>query len=181
MDADTLQSLCVDLETMYGLKQSKRMSVIEKVCMFLYTLALGASNMKVHERFQHSSVTVSRYFKWALGTVCLLAVDFIKPVDPEFSTTPMEIAINPRYMPHFKVKNALSMLLNNWKGYKQIFVLHLNWFVNFFFVELYWIDWWKHVRACVSQENQIPFIGRKDVLAQNIMAACSFDMQFIFI
>ena len=113
MDADTLQSLCVDLETMYGLKQSKRISVIEKVCMFLYTLALGASNMKVHERFQHSSVTVSRYFKWALGTVCLLAVDFIKPVDPEFSTTPMEIAINPRYMPHFKVKNALSMLLNN--------------------------------------------------------------------
>jgi hypothetical protein len=44
----------------------------------------------------------------------------------------MEIAMNPSYMPHFKVKNALSKLLNNWKCYKQIFVLHLNWFVNFF-------------------------------------------------
>ena len=38
-----------------------------------------------------------------------------------------------------------------------------------------------HIRACVSQENQIPFIGRKGVPAQNIMAACSFDMQFIFV
>ena len=38
-----------------------------------------------------------------------------------------------------------------------------------------------HVRACVSQENQIPFIGRKGILTQNIMAACSFDMQFTFV
>ena len=38
-----------------------------------------------------------------------------------------------------------------------------------------------HIRACVSQENQIPFIGRKGVPTQNIMAACSFDMQFIFV
>jgi len=38
-----------------------------------------------------------------------------------------------------------------------------------------------HAHACVSQENQIPFIGRKDVLAQNIMTTCSFDMQFKFV
>jgi hypothetical protein len=37
------------------------------------------------------------------------------------------------------------------------------------------------VRACVSQANQIPFIGKKGVPTQNIMAACSFDMQFIFV
>jgi len=56
MDVDTLKSLSFELETMYGLKPSRRMSVIEKVCMFLYTLALGASNREVQERFQHSSV-----------------------------------------------------------------------------------------------------------------------------
>ena len=56
MDADTLKSLSYELETMYGLKPSRRMSVIEKVGMFLYTLALGASNREVQERFQHSSV-----------------------------------------------------------------------------------------------------------------------------
>ena len=38
-----------------------------------------------------------------------------------------------------------------------------------------------HVRLCVSQENQISFIGRKGVPMQNIMAACSFDMQFTFV
>ena len=113
MDAETLQSLCVDLETLHGLKQSRRMSVIEKVGMFPYTLALGSSNMEVQERFQHSGETVSRYFNEVLRSVCLLTVDFIKPVDPEFSTAPMEIAMNPRHMPHFKVKNTLAKLLNN--------------------------------------------------------------------
>jgi len=47
MDADTLKSLALELETMYRLKPSKRMSVIEKVGMFLYTLALSASNREV--------------------------------------------------------------------------------------------------------------------------------------
>jgi hypothetical protein len=37
------------------------------------------------------------------------------------------------------------------------------------------------VRVCVSFENQIPFIGRKGVPTQNVMAACSFDMQFTFV
>jgi hypothetical protein len=43
----------------------------------------------------------------------LLAIELIKPVDPEFSPTPIEIAMNPRYMPHFKVKDNFSKLLNN--------------------------------------------------------------------
>jgi hypothetical protein len=42
------------------------------------------------------------------------------------STTPTKITMNPRY-----------------KGYKEIFWLHFNWLVNyFFFIELYWSDWW---------------------------------------
>ncbi|KAF2316316.1 hypothetical protein GH714_041657 [Hevea brasiliensis] len=38
-----------------------------------------------------------------------------------------------------------------------------------------------HVSACVQEENLIRFIGRKGVPTQNIMAACSFDMQFTFV
>ena len=38
-----------------------------------------------------------------------------------------------------------------------------------------------YVRACISTENQIPFIGRKGVPTQNIMAACNFDMRFTFV
>jgi len=106
MDTDTLKSLSFELETMYGLKPSKRMSVIEKVCMFLYTLALGASNREVQERFQHSGETVSRNFNEVLRSVCVLAADLIRPVNLEFTTTLLEIAMNRRYMPHFKVKNT---------------------------------------------------------------------------
>jgi len=97
--------MCVDLETLYGLKHSRKMSVMDKVDMFLYTLVLGASNREVQERFQHSGETVSRYFNEVPRLMCLLAVEVIKPVDPEFSTTPTKITMNPRYMPHFNVKN----------------------------------------------------------------------------
>ena len=38
-----------------------------------------------------------------------------------------------------------------------------------------------HVHACVSIENQVVFFGRKGVPTQNIMAACSFNMQFTFV
>jgi hypothetical protein len=75
------------LKILYGLKHSRRISVIEKVDMFLYTLVLGVSNREVQERFQHSGETVSRYFNEVLRSVCLLAIEVIKPVDPEFFNT----------------------------------------------------------------------------------------------
>lgn len=37
---------------------------------------------------------MSRYFNEVLGSVCLLVVEIIKPVDPEFLTTPREITID---------------------------------------------------------------------------------------
>jgi hypothetical protein len=115
MDATTLQTLCYDLETQYGLKPSRRTSVIEKVAMFLYTIALGATNRQVQERFQHSGETVSRNFNEVLKTICLLAVDIIKPQDSEFLNTPREIAMNPRFMPHFKVSQMLFITTNDKK------------------------------------------------------------------
>jgi hypothetical protein len=80
------------------------MSFIEKVSMFLSTIAVGASNREVQERFQHSGETVSRCFKEVLKSLCLFAVEVIKPIDPQFTRTPREIAMNPRYMSHFKVR-----------------------------------------------------------------------------
>jgi hypothetical protein len=111
MDATTLQNLYYDLETQYGLKPSRRTSVIEKVAMFLYTIALGATNRQVQERFQHSGETVSRYFNEVLKTICLLAADIIKPADSEFLNTPREIEMNPRFMPHFKVSQTVFIAI----------------------------------------------------------------------
>jgi hypothetical protein len=66
--------------------------------MFLFTIAVGASNRQVQLRFQHSD------FKKVFKSLCLFAVEVIKPVDPQFTSTPREIAMNSRYMPHFKVR-----------------------------------------------------------------------------
>ena len=107
MNATIFQSLCFQLENQYGLKASRRMCVFEKVRMFLYTIALGASNMKVYERFQHSRETISMYFNEVLKSVCLLITDLIQPIDIEFVKTPREIVNNTRYMSHFKVKKLL--------------------------------------------------------------------------
>ncbi|XP_026416764.1 uncharacterized protein LOC113312225 [Papaver somniferum] len=38
-----------------------------------------------------------------------------------------------------------------------------------------------HVPATIFPENQVPYIGRKGIPTQNVMAACNFDMQFIFV
>jgi hypothetical protein len=117
--------VCVDLKTWYGLKPSRRMCVIEKVNMFLFTLVMSASNRKDHERFQYSGEIMSRYFNEVLGSVCLLAVEIIKLVDPDFLTTPREITMNPRYMSCFKVTlklfNDLIIKLQQNKLYQLCF------------------------------------------------------------
>ncbi|CAN6576854.1 unnamed protein product [Malus baccata var. baccata] len=79
----------------------------------------GEGNRSAQKRFQHSSETVSKYFSQLLDIVCLMVVDVIKPLDPEFNAT----------IPH---------------------------------------------------GDQVPYIGRKGTPTQNVMAACNFDMQFIF-
>ena len=107
MNKDTLLGLCNELKSKYGLKPSRRMSVIEKVCMFLWTIAIGASNRQVQERFQHSGETVSRKFGQVLSALKLFAANLIKPIDPEFKDIPPEILHDTRYMPHFKVISCI--------------------------------------------------------------------------
>jgi hypothetical protein len=58
---------------------------------------------------------VSRNFNEVLKTICLLAVDIIKPQDSEFLNTPREIAMNRRFIPHFKVSEMLFITTNDKK------------------------------------------------------------------
>jgi hypothetical protein len=86
------------------------MTVVEKVGIFVYTLAMGASNRDVRERFQHSGETISRAFHEVLEAISGrssgykgLARDIIRPKDPTFQFIPPYIANDERYMPYFKV------------------------------------------------------------------------------
>ncbi|PRQ26237.1 putative harbinger transposase-derived nuclease domain-containing protein [Rosa chinensis] len=38
-----------------------------------------------------------------------------------------------------------------------------------------------HIPTSIAPEKQIPYIGRKGIRTQNVMAACNFDMQFIYV
>ncbi|XP_071725018.1 uncharacterized protein [Rutidosis leptorrhynchoides] len=38
-----------------------------------------------------------------------------------------------------------------------------------------------HIQACVSANEQVPFIGRKGIATQNVMIACDFNMCFTFV
>ena len=38
-----------------------------------------------------------------------------------------------------------------------------------------------HVPASLPQADQIPFIGRKKIPTQNVMAVCDFNMKFTFV
>lgn len=104
MEKETFFKLCNDLESMYQLRSSRRMTVIEKVGIFIFIIAQGASNRHAQERFQHSGEIISHVFHEVLHAVCLLAGDMIKPDDPEFKEIPSHIRNDRRYMPHFKVK-----------------------------------------------------------------------------
>ena len=79
------------------------MSVLEKVGIFLYVPALGASNWQAQEYFQHSGEIISRKFHEVMVAVMRFSIDLIKPKDLTFSTIPPEILKDNRYMPHFKV------------------------------------------------------------------------------
>ncbi|WCJ38260.1 hypothetical protein M5689_019332 [Euphorbia peplus] len=102
MTQSMFRQLCKDLEHKYNLFPSDRMSVLEKVGIFVWILSKGASNRDAQERFQYSGETVSRIFKEVLDAMDGLSRDKLRPRDPEFSDIPSQIANDTRYMPHFK-------------------------------------------------------------------------------
>ena len=105
MNPCTFHQLCTDLENIYGLQSSDRISILEKVGLFVYVLSKGASNRDAQERFQHSGETISRIFREVLDAMEGFCKDMLKP--PEFKDVPLEIANDNRYMPHFKVSSSL--------------------------------------------------------------------------
>ncbi|XP_057252370.1 protein ALP1-like isoform X2 [Beta vulgaris subsp. vulgaris] len=156
MESSVFKQLCEELQAKYGLRESKKMAVIEKVGIFVYTLALGISNRDVAERFQRSGETISRAFHEVLEAISGrtraymgLARDIIKPQDASFPGIPPQIEYDPRYMPYFK--DAIGCIDGT------------------------------HINACIPETEQLRYRGRKGNPTFNVMATCDFDMCFTFI
>jgi hypothetical protein len=90
------------LVSTYGLESTGHMNSIESVAIFLLVCGHGTSYSALHGIFKHSSETISRKFAEVLNSMVAMASSYIKPIDPNFSTTHPRIANDHRMMPHFK-------------------------------------------------------------------------------
>ncbi|XP_034606465.1 uncharacterized protein [Setaria viridis] len=92
-----LHDLLVDS---YGLRRTRDMSTVEALGMFLWILGAPQSLRQVEDRFVRSLEIISRTFDKVLCTVLKLAVDNIRPLDPQFKTVHKRL-LNPRFAPYF--------------------------------------------------------------------------------
>lgn len=102
MNSSLFYSLHDLLESSYGLKSSIHMSSMESLAIFLVTCGHGWSNSALTNIFRHSGETISRKFHEVLQCVVCMCKDYIRPIDPNFSTVHSRIAGDRRMMPHFK-------------------------------------------------------------------------------
>lgn len=69
----------------YGLKSTTKMSSVEALAMFLWTVGTYQSVRSAEDRFVRSMEIVSRTFDSVMTCFLRLAPDIIKPKDPKFS------------------------------------------------------------------------------------------------
>ena len=86
----------------YGLTSSIHMSSIEALAIFLVTCGHGWSNSALHGVFKHLGETLSRKFGEVLNCIMPMCAHYIRPVDPNFTTTHPRICADGRMMPFFK-------------------------------------------------------------------------------
>ncbi|KAL8549417.1 hypothetical protein ACS0TY_008305 [Phlomoides rotata] len=82
MDRAAFHKLCFILQTVCGLKSSRRVCVSEKVAMFLSILAYHTKNRCVKFTFKRSGQTVSKHFHVVLNSVLRLHSMFLVKPQP---------------------------------------------------------------------------------------------------
>ena len=85
----------------YGLKSSAKSSSIEALGMFLWMVGAQRSVRQAEDRFDRSPGIVQNMFYKVLKCVLKLAVDIIKPKDPQFRTMHSRL-MDRRFYPFFK-------------------------------------------------------------------------------
>ncbi|KAL8524693.1 hypothetical protein ACS0TY_014336 [Phlomoides rotata] len=105
MDRATFHKLCFILQSVCGLKSSRRVCVSKKVAMFLSILSHHTKNRCVKFAFKRSGETVSKHFHSVLNSVLRLHVMFL--VRPQPIT---EDNTDPRWQ-QFQVTLSYSGLL----------------------------------------------------------------------
>jgi hypothetical protein len=102
MDASSFHMLHNLLVNKYGLESSLHMNSLEALAIFLVVCGHGTSFSALRGIFKHSRETFSRKFDDVLTCLVSICEDYIRPIDPNFSTTHPRISNDSRMMPYFK-------------------------------------------------------------------------------
>ena len=84
----------------YGLRNTRKMTSVEALAMFLWIVGSPQSVRQGDNCFERSMETVSRTFNRVLTCLLRLAHDIIVPKDPTFSEVHPRLE-NPAFWPHF--------------------------------------------------------------------------------
>ncbi|KAF7827234.1 protein ALP1-like [Senna tora] len=98
MEKSCFINLCDELKRKDYLQGSRNVTLEEKVAIFLYIIGHNLRQRVVADRFQHSTQTISFYFKEVLRAICRMGQELIKQESTEL---PDHVKHNPLYFPWF--------------------------------------------------------------------------------
>jgi DDE superfamily endonuclease len=147
MRLPTFRQLCEQYRQAQPPSAWSRVSVEERLAIFMFIVGNSAGNRLAQERFQHSGETISRVFYSVLRFLVSLARTYIRL--PDADVLPSAIAHDPKFYPYFK--DCLGAIDGS------------------------------HIPAWVAAHRQDAYRNRKGGVSQNVMAACSFDLTFLYV
>ncbi|XP_062075958.1 protein ALP1-like [Humulus lupulus] len=138
------------------IKDTREIKVEEAVAIFLIIVGQNVGMRLIADRFQHSLETIDRHFHLTLKAICKLGQDIIRPTQ---SSLPSHIVNSSKYYPRVDAQIPPRENMGNCIGA---------------------IDG-THVSACVLTDKQVSYRGRKNVVTQNVLCACNFEIFFTFV
>ncbi|MQM04652.1 hypothetical protein Taro_037457 [Colocasia esculenta] len=130
------------------IRDSRYVTTIEQLAMFLYAMGHGVATGAMCEHFQHSSETISFYVNRVIKAIALLRFTYIvlpigtEPIHPR-------IRHDDRFYPYFK--DAICAIDGT------------------------------YIPAHVLKDRQARYRNRKNVISQNVMGVCGFDLIFHYV
>lgn len=123
MSRDSFVRLCVHFKEKGWLKDSKHLSVEQKMAIFFMAIGHNQRFRVLKRRFQHSSETIHKCFHEVLDKMMVFAAEVIRPTS--FNPNPNILGHNKRERRIFKVSNnnITSMIFN--------FIFMLTMFTDF--------------------------------------------------
>ena len=108
MDRPTFTSLCNYLRTHEFLTNSRWITGVEAVSMFLLIVGHNVRIRVIADRFQHSTEIVERQFKEIVRAICRLGKFIIRP--SQSNEVHPHIANSTKFFPYFKVTPSYCSL-----------------------------------------------------------------------